>query len=106
MDFVVSSEELGKPANADLKLGLATAPVIYAALEYPELVDPIKRNFSKAGDVSLVRNLVMKSNGVEKARNLASLLCKEAEQSISQLPPSSARTALIELTKSVLLRRK
>ncbi len=38
LDFVVSSEELGKPANADLKLRLATAPVIYAALDYPELL--------------------------------------------------------------------
>ena len=50
----MSSEELGKPANADLKLGLATAPVIYAALEYPELIDPIRRNFSKPDDVYLV----------------------------------------------------
>lgn len=54
LDFVVSSEELGKPSNADLKLGLATAPVIYAALEYPELIEPIRRKFSKDDDVYLV----------------------------------------------------
>ena len=48
----------------------------------------------------------MKSNGIENARNLASHLCKEAAESISQLPPSSARTALIQLTEAVLLRRK
>lgn len=31
LDFVVSADQLGKPSNADLKLGLATAPVLYAA---------------------------------------------------------------------------
>ena len=30
LDFVASSSALGKPAAADLKLGLATAPVLFA----------------------------------------------------------------------------
>lgn len=30
LDFVSSSETMGKPAAADLKLGLATAPVLFA----------------------------------------------------------------------------
>lgn len=30
LDFVASSEIIGKPAAADLKLGLATAPVLFA----------------------------------------------------------------------------
>lgn len=30
LDFVSSSATLGKPAAADLKLGLATAPVLFA----------------------------------------------------------------------------
>lgn len=30
LDFVSSSEAMGKPAAADLKLGLATAPVLFA----------------------------------------------------------------------------
>lgn len=31
LDFVGSSSTLGKPAAADLKLGMATAPVLFAA---------------------------------------------------------------------------
>lgn len=31
LDFSQSAEDLGKPANADLRLGLATAPVLFAA---------------------------------------------------------------------------
>lgn len=30
LDFVSSSETMGKPTAADLKLGLATAPVLFA----------------------------------------------------------------------------
>jgi decaprenyl-diphosphate synthase subunit 1 len=30
LDFVSSSDQMGKPAAADLKLGLATAPVLFA----------------------------------------------------------------------------
>ena len=31
LDFSASSDSLGKPAGADLELGLATAPVLFAA---------------------------------------------------------------------------
>ena len=30
LDFVASEDELGKPTAADLSLGLATAPVLFA----------------------------------------------------------------------------
>lgn len=30
LDFVSSAEQMGKPTAADLKLGLATAPVLFA----------------------------------------------------------------------------
>ena len=31
LDFVATSAQLGKPAGADLSLGLATAPVLFAS---------------------------------------------------------------------------
>ena len=45
LDFVSSSEQLGKPGAADLELGLATAPVLFATKEFPELNDMIARRF-------------------------------------------------------------
>lgn len=33
LDFVSNSQKMGKPTAADLKLGLATAPVLYACKE-------------------------------------------------------------------------
>jgi hexaprenyl-diphosphate synthase len=54
LDFTISEQDLGKPANADLKLGLSTAPVLFAARSHPELYDMIDRKFSKNGDVENV----------------------------------------------------
>jgi hexaprenyl-diphosphate synthase len=54
LDFTVSAADLGKPAGADLKLGLATAPVLFAWEEFPELGPLIKRKFSEEGDVEMV----------------------------------------------------
>lgn len=56
LDFTVTAAELGKPAGADLKLGLATAPVLFAWEEYPELEPLIKRKFSQKGDEERVKN--------------------------------------------------
>ncbi len=54
LDFVSTADQFGKPVNADLKLGLATAPVLYAARTYPELWPLIERKFSHQGDVAKV----------------------------------------------------
>ena len=54
LDFTETADQIGKPANADLKLGLVTAPVLYAAEQNPELWKLISRKFSNEGDVALV----------------------------------------------------
>lgn len=54
LDFVVSADEFGKPVNADLKLGLATAPVLYAAEKHPGMWALVDRKFSREGDVEQV----------------------------------------------------
>ena len=49
---------MGKPTGADLKLGLATAPVLFAAHEHPRLNTLILRRFSNKGDVEEALQLV------------------------------------------------
>ena len=130
LDFVVSSKELGKPVGADLKLGLATAPVLYAWEEYPELGPLIERKFSQEGDITKVRlkiffflniqlliffclkkniqanQLVYQSNGIEQTKLLAASHCQKAINAILKLPESDARNALIQLSQKVLTRKK
>ena len=43
LDFVSSADMLGKPAAADLQLGLATAPVLFASSQFPQLHAMITR---------------------------------------------------------------
>ena len=54
LDYTAPSTILGKPTNADLALGLATAPVLFAWKDYPELGPMIKRKFEYEGDVARV----------------------------------------------------
>jgi geranylgeranyl pyrophosphate synthase len=39
LDFCQTSSIFGKPTGQDLKLGIATAPVLFASEQYPELKD-------------------------------------------------------------------
>ena len=48
------SAKLGKPNGADLSLGLATGPALYAWEEYPEMGVLIQRMFKEPGDVERV----------------------------------------------------
>jgi geranylgeranyl pyrophosphate synthase len=70
LDYVSDSRELGKPIANDLKEGLATAPVLFAAQEYPELNPLISSKFSSEGAVEKAYNIVVKSNALEKTRQL------------------------------------
>ena len=54
LDYTTSCSELGKPAGADLELGLATAPLLFAWKDYPELGVLAGRKFSSEGDVQRV----------------------------------------------------
>jgi hexaprenyl-diphosphate synthase len=58
LDYTVSGEELGKPAGADLELGLATAPLLFAWKDNKSLGKLVGRKFSVEGDVVRVCNYV------------------------------------------------
>lgn len=54
LDYTISGTELGKPAGADLELGLATAPLLFAWRSRPELGHLVGRKFAQDGDVQKV----------------------------------------------------
>jgi len=106
LDFVSSADLLGKPAAADLHLGLATAPVLFATSAFPELNEMIARRFSWPGDVETTFDCVLRSGGLDQTRELASKHCARAVDSLSGLRESSYRGALIGLCDTVLHRIK
>jgi len=105
LDFTCTSEELGKPAMADVSLGLATAPILYASLERRELQPIIKRRFKEPGDAEKAYELVMSTNGVTRAEHLAIFHAESAMDALKEFPPSEARDALVRLTEIVLTRK-
>lgn len=55
LDYTITREELGKPAGADLQLGLATAPLLFAWKDNSQLGALVGRKFGEEGDVQQVK---------------------------------------------------
>lgn len=106
LDYTSSDAAFGKPSQADLKLGLATAPVLFAWRREPRLGELIARKFSEPGDVEIARRAVEKYDGVAQTREMAKEYCTAALTALRRLPESDARLALEFLTNSVLTRSK
>ena len=112
LDFTGDASILGKPVLNDLKSGIATAPVLFAAREHPELVPLVHRKFRREGDVSEAAELVLRSGGIEKTRAMAEEHAGMAIKAICDMPAaghshaSEARDALVEIARRVLLRKK
>ncbi|XP_072939368.1 all trans-polyprenyl-diphosphate synthase PDSS1 [Epargyreus clarus] len=106
LDFVSSAQAMGKPTAADLRLGLATAPVLFACEKYPELNPMIMRRFQEAGDVEKAFELVHKSRGLEQTRFLARKHGAEAARLAAELGDSPYQKGLVVTTDLVLNRIK
>ncbi|KAF8623772.1 hypothetical protein AX15_006213 [Amanita polypyramis BW_CC] len=105
LDYESASSTLGKPGGADLQLGLATGPALYAWEEYPELAELIQRKFEKQGDVERARNYIERSSGLQRTRALAQSYVDKAREQLQSLPDSEAKGALEVLTERVIGRR-
>lgn len=106
LDYTRTSKQLGKPGMADLKLGLATAPVLFAWRENPELGPIIARKFSQKGDIEYAVDQVYKYQGLEKTKVLAEEHCRIALENLRKLPESDSRSALEFLTNSMVNRTR
>lgn len=106
LDYEGNVSSMGKPALADLKAGLATAPVMFSARIYPELEEMMERKFRNDGDVERARHLVFESDGLEQTKHLARLHAEIAMDALLELKDSPHRDALINLAYKVVSRTK
>jgi len=104
--FTGSIQTIGKAPLADLKSGLATAPTLFAAMEFPEQLNPlIARKFDGPGDVEEALAIVRKSNGLERTKILAYVHAELAIEYIEkEFRNSEAKEALIALACRVVTR--
>ncbi|KAG6001063.1 hypothetical protein E4U21_004706 [Claviceps maximensis] len=106
LDYTRSGRDLGKPAGADLELGLATAPLLFAWKQNPELGALVGRKFERDGDVVKARQLVLQSDGIEQTRALAQDYSGKAIAAIADFPDSEAKDGLIEMAQKTIKRQK
>ncbi|KAF4591855.1 decaprenyl-diphosphate synthase subunit 1 [Ophiocordyceps camponoti-floridani] len=106
LDYTRSGADLGKPAGADLELGLATAPLLFAWKTKPELGALVGRKFEQVGDVQKARELVIQSDGIEQTRSLATEYSVKAIAAIADFPASEAKDGLVEMAKKTIKRQK
>ena len=106
LDYTISATELGKPAGADLELGLATAPLLFAWKDNAQLGVLVGRKFTIDGDVEIARDLVIKSNGLEQTRALAQDYADKAAAAVSNFPDSEAKEGLLEMCMKTMKRKK
>ncbi|KAG8529364.1 uncharacterized protein KY384_006000 [Bacidia gigantensis] len=97
---------LGKPAGADLELGLATAPLLFAWKQIPRLGALVGRKFTEPGDVEMARELVAGSEGVEQTKALAQDYADKAVDAIRWFPEGEAKDGLMEMCAQSTQRKK
>ncbi|KAG6421419.1 hypothetical protein SASPL_117971 [Salvia splendens] len=106
LDFTQSAEQLGKPAGSDLAKGNLTAPVIFALEKETKLRDIIDSEFCETGSLEEAVEIVKKSGGIDRARELAREMADVAVENLHCLPPSPFRLSLEQLVNYNLERIK
>ena len=71
LDIISSKKQLGKPAGSDLKNGNLTAPVLFAIEEKAEIITLIEEEFKNKKDVNQAIQIIKKTKGIQKAKDLA-----------------------------------
>lgn len=112
LDFTGTSASLGKGSLSDVRHGIVTAPLLFAIEEFPHLREVVGRGFNNPADVDLALDYLGRSQGLQRAKDLAADHASLAAKAIDSLPPNDdeevrrSRRALIDLTHIVVSRTK
>jgi geranylgeranyl pyrophosphate synthase len=106
LDFTGASAQLGKPAQADMQLGLSTAPILFASEVVHELRPLIQRRFKESGDIQKAVKLAQGTDCVPKSFRLAEFHAQKAVDALMRFPDSQYRQALMRLLHVCISRDK
>jgi decaprenyl-diphosphate synthase subunit 1 len=74
--------------------------------QFNELNPLILRRFQEPGDAETAFRLVLRSDGLQRTKDLARQYCNDAVTQIAQLTPSPYQQALVTLAHQLLHRMK
>lgn len=106
LDLVGSEKELGKAAGSDLRMGELTLPVLLAAELNPDVNMRILARPAHSPEMFLkkknaVKELVLVSGALNKARHIALAYMAKAQKSLRPLRDSVFKEQLMALTKYI-----
>ena len=107
LDYSANTDELGKNVGDDLAEGKPTLPLIYAMQQAdPEDAQLIKAAIEKGGleDMDAIQQIISKTGAIEYTYNAAKAAVAKAIDSLSVLPDSVYKQALIALADLSLKR--
>jgi len=109
LNYTGNLKKVEKPAGNDLKNGILTAPALFALQEYEEKNDftlkkLIKNKLNGKKDFDTAMNLILKTDGLQKSRNLAKYYIQEAVKALDAIEDSIYKKALIDLAIYTLKR--
>lgn len=102
MDVFGNEAEMGKPVGSDLQSSIITAPLLFALQNDRDLVCCLWESDS-LDELNLI---IKKPEIIESVQKLAESFLREAMGNLEKFPQSSHREELMELSKSVVFRRK
>lgn len=106
LDYSQTSEMFEKPVLEDVKQGIYSLPLILALQENKEVFVPFLKKGAEMteSDVAKVVLYIDKYQGIEKAYLIAQDYTNQALQLIEDLPSSSAKKVIYQLTQKLLQR--
>jgi octaprenyl-diphosphate synthase len=110
LDFTGEAEQLGKPVGNDLQEGKATLPLIYAlqnakAAERLRLRQIFTSEHIQAKEISEIKNLVIRSGGIEYTNNQACAHSSRAKDALRIFPHGPVKDILEDMADYVICRR-
>jgi octaprenyl-diphosphate synthase len=110
LDYTGDVQELGKPVGNDIQEGKATLPLISALKNgLPADKERLREIFSaeeiRPEDFAEVKELVIRSGGIEYTRHLAIQHVQNAKDALSIFPEHSTKEVLTDIADYVICRR-
>ena len=103
LDVIATDAQLGKPAGHDIVEGIYNLPVLYALEEVGADLAVLLGGPIKDGDLDSARRLVRRSEGVDRAIDLARTYVEEAVVAIEPLGTTPSAVALAGSAEHLLV---
>jgi len=110
LDYTGDVQELGKPVGNDIQEGKATLPLISALRNgLPADIKRLREIFSadeiRPEDFAEVKELVIRSGGIEYTRHLAMQYVQSAKDGLAIFPERATKEVLTDIADYVICRR-